>query len=68
VRGDKQVVGYAADELPRLGEFHECVLAAVEDVNVPLGIHSDSGGFHEVFARRQVEKIRNYLIIKSWWG
>src|SRR3989441_11419512 len=66
MRRDEQVVGNAADKSARTIEFHERMFAAMEHVDVPLGIHRNPGGFHEVHTRRQLEEIRNRLVIELW--
>jgi hypothetical protein len=40
------------------------VLAAVEHVNVTLGIDRDTSGFNKVFACRQLEEIRHWFVGK----
>src|SRR5216683_1010653 len=63
VGGDKKIVCDAAEEFARSIEFHQRMLAAMEDVNVALRVHGDASGFYEVLPWGQLEEAGNDVVV-----
>src|SRR6266852_7165014 len=63
VRGDKKIVGDAAEEFSGSIEFHQRMLAAMENVNVALRVHSHASGFYEVLLWRQLKEAGNDIVV-----
>src|SRR5205807_9524003 len=45
-------------------KFHQRVFAAMEHVDVALGIHRNTGRLDEVLARRQLEESRDWRVLE----
>jgi len=63
VGGDKKIVCDAAEESAGSIEFHQRMLAAMEDVYVVLGVHGDASGFYEVLRWGQLEEAGNDFVV-----
>jgi len=64
VRCDEQIVGNAAKEFARRIEFHERMFSTMENVDVPFGIHRNTSRFDQMFSRRQLKEVGNYVVVQ----
>src|SRR5713101_507044 len=64
VGGDKKIVCDAAEEFAGSIEFHQRMLAAMEDVYVARGVHGDAGGFYEVLPWGQLEEAGDDIVVE----
>src|SRR5260370_37810110 len=64
VGGDKKIVCDAAEEFAGSIEFHQRMLAAMEDVNVARGVQGDASGFYEVLPWGQLEEAGNDVVVE----